>query len=119
MRLVDNDSALPDALLDYVSRLVWTAVVHNPRHRPAVQCSISTPQHDGHVLFPVCVLGNAFIDIETSLVAGIDLVDQAFNPVTLGFNDICVSTLIDLPSVVYKLCRTDEFASRTSPFHLQ
>jgi hypothetical protein len=66
----------------------------------------------------VCVLGNTFIDIKTSLIAGIDLINKAFNPMTLRLDNIGVSTLVDLPTMICQLPRADEFASRTSSFHL-
>lgn len=101
-----------------MASLFWATIIDDPRHRPAIQSWFGTPQNDRHVLFSVCILGNAFIDIEACLVAGIDFIDKTFNPVALSLKHICVSTLVNLPAMVTQLCAADEFASRASSLHL-
>jgi hypothetical protein len=101
-----------------MASLLWATIMDDPRHRPAIQGWFGTPQNDSHVLFSVCILGNAFIDIEACLVAGIDFIDETFNPVALRLNHICISTLVYLPAMITQLGAADEFASRTSSLHL-
>lgn len=73
---------------------------------------------DVHVFFCVGVLGHALVDVQFGLVDRVNFIDETVDPVALGFDNIGVATLVDLPSVVSQSGSADVLAVGTSPLHL-
>lgn len=113
--LVSHFVALFPGLAGYLG---WPAILDDPGCRSPVEGAGRPVQLDIHVSFDVGILGDALVDIELGLVHGIDLIDKTINPVALGSNDIGISSLIDLPTVVDQPGPPNVPAVWTSSLHL-
>lgn len=75
-------------------------VVNEPRNRSMIQCGSGIMQLKGQIRFGIGILGDTFVDIKLGFVLGVYLIYKAVNAVAFGFDDVGVTSLVNLPTVV-------------------